>query len=49
MSNYQLGEWDLSKIAKNPKSPDFQKKIKEIQMLSIKFEKIKSKLDSKIS
>ena len=49
MSNYQLGEWDLSKIAKNPKSPDFQKKIKEIQMLSIKFEKIKSKLDPKIS
>ncbi len=49
MSNYQLGEWDLSEIVKNHKSPDFQKKIKEIQMLSNKFAKIKSKLDPKIS
>ncbi len=49
MSNYQLGEWDLSEIVKNHKSPDFQKKIKEIQMISNKFAKIKSKLDPKIS
>ena len=49
MSNYQLGEWDLSEIVKNHKSPDFQKKIKEIQILSNKFAKIKSKLDPKIS
>ncbi len=49
MSNYQLGEWDLSEIVKNHKSPDFQKKIKEIQTISNKFEKIKSKLDPKIS
>ena len=49
MSNYQLGEWDLSEITKNPKSSDFQKKIKEIQTISNKFEKNKSKLDPKIS
>ena len=49
MSNYQLGEWDLSEIVKNHKSPDFQKKIKEIRIISNKFEKIKSKLDPKIS
>ncbi len=49
MSNYQLGEWDLSEIVKNHKSPDFQKKIKEIQIISNKFAKIKSKLDPKIS
>ena len=49
MPEYQLGEWDLSKIAKSPKSPEFQRKIKEIQTASQKFEKIKSQLDPKIS
>lgn len=48
MPEYQLGEWDLSKIAKSPKSPDFQKKIREIHTASQKFEKIKSQLDPKI-
>jgi oligoendopeptidase F len=49
MAEYKLGEWDLSEIAKNPKSPEFQKKIKEIHAISKKFEKIKSKLDPKMS
>ena len=49
MAGYHLGEWDLSELAKSPKSPEFQKKIKEIQTLSTKFEKIKSKLDPKMS
>lgn len=49
MSDYKLGEWDLSEISKNPKSVEFQKKIKEIQILSKNFEKIKSKLEPKIS
>jgi len=49
MGEYKLGEWDLSEITKNPKSPEFQKKIKEIQTMSEKFEKIKSKLDPKMS
>jgi oligoendopeptidase F len=49
MAEYKLGEWDLSEIAKSPKSPEFQKKIKEIHAISKKFEKIKSKLDPKMS
>ncbi|MDH3611137.1 MAG: M3 family oligoendopeptidase [Nitrosopumilus sp.] len=49
MSDYKLGEWDLSEISKNPKSLEFQKKIKEIQILSEKFEKIKPKLVPKLS
>jgi oligoendopeptidase F len=49
MPDYQLGEWDLSKIAKSPKSPQFQKKINEIHTISQKFEKIKSQLDPKMS
>ena len=49
MANYTLGTWDLSKLAKNPKSPAFQKQIKELENQAIKFEKIKSKLDPKMS
>ena len=48
MQKYQLGEWDLSEIAKNSKSPEFQNKIREAQNLSEKFEKIKSNLDPKM-
>ena len=48
MSEYLLGEWDLSEIAKSPKSPEFQKKINEIKLLSKKFEKIKPSLSPKI-
>ena len=40
MSEYQLGSWDLSEIAKNHKSSEFQTKIKDIQIISNKFEKI---------
>ena len=49
MAEYHLGEWNLSELSKSPKSPEFQKKIREIQTLSAKFEKIKSKLDPKMS
>ena len=49
MSQYQLGTWDLSELAKNPKSPAFQKQIKELENHAKKFEKIKSKLDPKMS
>ena len=49
MAEYKLGEWDLSEIAKSSKSLEFQKKIKEIQIMSKKFEKIKSSLDPKMS
>ncbi len=49
MSKYQLGEWDLTELVKNPKSPAFQKQILELEKQAKKFEKIKSKLDPKIS
>ena len=40
MEQYQLGEWDLSELAKNPKSPAFQKQIKDLEDQAKKFEKI---------
>ena len=49
MAVYKLGKWDLSELAKNPKSPAFQKQVKELEKQSEQFEKIKSKLDSNIS
>ena len=49
MTEYQLGKWDLTKIVKNQKSPEFQKKVNEIRLLSQKFEKIKTNLNPKIS
>ena len=49
MTNYKLGAWDLSELVKNPKSPAFQKQIKELESQAIKFEKIKSNLDPKMS
>ena len=49
MSQYQLGTWDLSELAKNPKSSAFQKQIIELENQAKKFEKIKSKLDPKMS
>ena len=49
MSSYQLGKWDLTELVKNPKSPAFQKQIKELEKQAKKFEKIKSKLDPKMS
>jgi len=49
MTNYKLGTWDLSELVKNPKSVVFQKQIKELENQAIKFEKIKSKLDPKMS
>ena len=49
MTNYKLGTWDLSELVKNPKSLAFQKQIKELENQAIKFEKIKSKLNPKMS
>jgi len=48
MTEYQLSRWNLSELAKDPKSPEFQKQIKELEKQAEKFEKIKSALDSKI-
>jgi len=49
MSEYKLDRWDLSELVKNPKSPEFQKQIKDLEGLAKKFEKIKTKLNPKIS
>ena len=49
MAEYQLGKWDLSELSKNPKSSAFQKQIKDLENLAKKFEKNKSKLNSKMT
>lgn len=48
MSEYKLDKWDLSELAKDPKSPAFQKQIRDLEALAKKFEKIKPKLDPKM-
>ncbi len=49
MSEYELGKWDLSELAKNPKSPAFKKQIKDLENQAKKFEKIKTSLNSKMT
>jgi oligoendopeptidase F len=49
MAEIQLGRWDLSELTKNPKGSAFQKQIQELEKQARKFEKIKSKLDPKMS
>ncbi|MCH7967040.1 MAG: M3 family oligoendopeptidase [Thaumarchaeota archaeon] len=49
MSEYHVGRWDLSELTKNPKGPAFQKQIMEVEKQARKFEKIKLKLDPKMS
>jgi len=49
MTKYHPGIWDLTKLVKNQNSPAFQKQIKELEKQAESFEKIKSKLNPKIS
>ena len=49
MTEIQLGRWDLSELTKNPKGPAFQKQIQKLEKQARKFERIKSKLDPKMS
>jgi oligoendopeptidase F len=49
MSEYKLDKWDLTELAKDPKSPAFQRQIRDLEALAKKFEKIKLKLDPKMS
>ena len=49
MAEYELGRWDLSELTKNPKSPQFQKQVAELEDSAKKFEKIKTKLDPEMS
>jgi len=49
MSEYKLDKWDLSELAKGPKSPSFQRQISEVEALAKKFENVKSKINPKMS
>ncbi|HET9008609.1 MAG TPA: M3 family oligoendopeptidase [Nitrosarchaeum sp.] len=49
MSEYKLDKWDLTELAKDPKSLAFQRQIRDLEALAKKFEKIKLKLDPKMS
>ena len=49
MNKYELGTWNLKGLVANPKSPAFEKQIQLVERKAKKFEKIKSKLNPKIS
>lgn len=48
MAEYELGRWDLSKLAGNPKGPQFQRQVAEIEGLAKRFERIRTRLDPKM-
>ena len=49
MQKYQLGKWDLKELVKNPKSPAFEKQIKDVENQVKRFQKIRTALNPKIS
>jgi oligoendopeptidase F len=49
MTKYELGIWNLKGLVADPKSPAFEKQIKNVEKKSKAFAKIKSKLNNKIS
>ena len=49
MTKYKLEEWDLSELAKDPKSIAFKKNIKNLEIAANKFEKIKNSLNPNMS
>lgn len=49
MTKYELGTWDLKGLVADPKSQAFEKQIQVVKRKSKQFEKIKSKLNPKIS
>ena len=49
MQKYQLGKWDLSELVKDPKSPDFEKQITNLERQVKKFQKLRGTLNPKIS
>ena len=48
VSTYKLKQWDLSELAKDPKSPAFKKQIEELEKAAKKFEGIKRTLSPKM-
>jgi oligoendopeptidase F len=49
MNKYELGTWNLKGLVANPKSSAFEKQIQLVERKAKQFEKIKSKLNPKIS
>ena len=49
MNKYELGTWNLKGLVANSKSPAFEKQIQLVERKAKQFEKIKSKLNPKIS
>jgi oligoendopeptidase F len=49
MNKYELGIWNLKGLVANPKSLAFEKQIQLVERKAKQFEKIKSKLNPKIS
>ena len=49
MNKYELGTWNLKGLVANPKNPAFEKQIQLVERKAKQFEKIKSKLNPKIS
>ena len=44
MTKYKLRKWNLDELVKDPKNPDFEKQIKQVQIKAKNFEKNKKKL-----
>jgi len=49
MTKYKLRKWNLDELVKDPKSPDFEKQINQVQIKAKNFEKNKKKLRPKIN
>ena len=49
MTKYKLGKWNLDELVKDPKNPDFEKQIKQVQIKAKNFEKNKRKLRPEIN
>ncbi len=49
MTKYKLGKWNLDELVKDPKNPDFEKQIKQVQIKAKNFEKNKKKLRPEIN
>ena len=49
MVKYETGKWNLNGLVTNPKSPAFSRQIQNVEKKSRQFEKIKTKLNPKIS
>jgi len=49
MARFQTQSWDLTGLVRDPKSPEFEAQIREVERLARSFGRSKSKLDPKMS